>query len=369
MKASQDILLSLVRNALWGTPCDLTSRPDWDKVLYLARQQTVTGLVAEAVPGLPEEFQPDAGQKLKIHSAAMGIYRSHALLNGKLAQVRKLMDSADIRSVLFKGQGVALNYPNPQSRQCGDIDLYVGEKNFLKGMDLLEPGVVHDVDVYKDMKHFTIDSDGVHVELHRIAEMLPGRKADREFQKWTVEELMGPDVRSVMIGGCEVDLPPVDFDPLYIMNHAWHHFINGGIGLRQLCDWTMYLHRFHDRIDVARLESNLKRFRLTRAWQVMSCFCVKYLGLPAGECPLHSGRYGREADKMLELVFSEGNFGKFSSARKSPRPAGHFAGKFHSFMVTNRRLIHVLPVAPGDVIRSWVWYFIRGMKNVNKRIK
>ena len=299
----------------------------------------------------------------------MGIYRSHALLNGKLAQVRELMDSANIRSVLFKGQGVALNYPNPLSRQCGDIDLYVGEKNFLKGMDLLEPGVEHDVDVYKDMKHFTIDSDGVHVELHRIAEMLPGRKADREFQKWTVEELMGPDVRSVMIGGCEVDLPPVDFDTLYIMNHAWHHFINGGIGLRQLCDWTMYLHRFHDRIDVARLESNLKRFRLTRAWQVMSCFCVKYLGLPARECPLHSGRYGREADKMLELVFSEGNFGKFSSARKSPRPAGHFAGKFHSFMVTNRRLIHVLPVAPGDVIRSWVWYFIRGMKNVNKRIK
>ena len=369
MKDSQDILLSLVRNALWGTPCSLTAKPDWNKVLNLARQQTVTGLVAEAVPGLPEEFQPDAGLKLKLHSMVMGIYRSHALLNAKLAQVREQMASANIRSVLFKGQGVALNYPNPLSRQCGDIDLYVGERNFLKGMDLLEPGVEHDVDVYKDMKHFTIDSDGVHVELHRIAEILPGRKADSDFQKWTVEELMGPDVRSVMIGECEVDLPPVDFDPLYIMNHAWHHFINGGLGLRQLCDWTMYLHRFHDRMDVARLESNLKRFRLTRAWQVISCFCVKYLGLPARECPLHSGRYGREADKMLELVFSEGNFGKFSSARKSPRPAGHFAGKFHSFMVTNRRLIHVLPVAPGDVIRSWVWYFIRGMKNVNKRIK
>lgn len=369
MKTSQAILLSLVRNALWGTPCDLASKPDWDKVLYLARQQTVIGLVAEAVPGLPEEFQPDAGLKLKLHSAVMGIYRSHALLNGKLAQVRELMASADIRSVLFKGQGVALNYPDPLSRQCGDIDLYVGEKNFLKGMDILEPGVEHDAGVYKDMKHFTVDSDGVHVELHRIAEMLPGKRIDKEFQKWTVEQLMGPDVRSVRIGGCEVDLPPVGFDPLYIMNHAWHHFITGGIGLRQLCDWTMYIHRFHDRIDAARIESDLKRFRLVKAWDVISCLCVKYLGLPAGECPLYGGRAERQADKMLDIIFSEGNFGKFSSVRKSPRPAGHFAGKFHSFMINTRRLIHILPVAPGDVIRSWVWYFVRGMKNVNKRIK
>ena len=369
MKASQDILLSLVRNALWGTPCHLTAMPDWDKILCLARQQTVAGLVAEAVPGLPEEFQPDAGLKVKLHSTVMRIYRSHALLNDKLAQVRRLMDENGIRSVLLKGQGIALNYPNPLSRQCGDIDLYVGEKNFLKGMDLLEPGLEHDVKEYNDQKHFSIDSDGVHVELHRIAEILPGRRADRKFQEWTVEELMGPDVRSVMVGECEVNLPPFAFDPLYLMNHAWHHFIMGGIGLRQLCDLTMYLHRFHDRIDVGALEYNLKRFGLFRAWQVMSCFCVKYLGLPAGEYPLYSGRYVRQTDKMLDIVFSEGNFGKYSSARKSPRPKGHYAGKFHSFMKTNQRTLKLLPISPVEVVRSWIFYFIRGMKKVNIRIK
>lgn len=369
MNDSRDILLSLVKNALWGTSCNLTAKPDWDKVLYIARQQTVTGLVAEAIPNLPEEFRPDAGLKLKLHSAVMGIYRSHVLLNSQLAHVKKLMDANGIRSVLFKGQGVAQNYPNPLSRQCGDIDLYVGEDNFLKGMDILEPGVEHDVDDYKYLKHFSTESGGVHVELHRIAEILPGRKADREFQKWTVEELSGPDVRTVRIGDCDVNLPPVDFDPLYIMNHAWHHFINGGIGLRQLCDWTQYLHKFHDRIDAEKLESNLKRFRLTRAWQIMSSFCVKHLGLPAGECPLYGGLYGREADKMLDIVFSEGNFGRHSSARKSPRPAGHFAGKFHSFMKTNRRMLKLLPISSTEVVRSWIYFFVKGMKNVNNRIK
>ena len=369
MKDSQEILLALVRNALWGTPCDFISRPQWNELLHLAGQQTVMGLVARAITELSDEFHPDAAQKLKLRSAVTKIYQSHSLLNRKIAQVKHMMDENMIRTVLFKGQGVALNYPDPMSRQCGDIDLYVGEKNFLAAMDLLEPGVLHDVNEYNDLKHFSVDSDGVHVELHRIAELLPGKKADREFQKWTVAELMGPAVRTVKIDGCDVNLPPVDFDALYIMNHAWHHFINGGIGLRQLCDWSLYLHKFHDQIDVAKLKFNLERFRLERAWQVMSGVCVRYLGLPADECPLYEGGYEREATKVLEFIFCEGNFGKYSSSRNSKRPEGHFAGKFHSFMLRNSRTIKLLEVSPREVLHSWIWYFIRGMKNVNKRIR
>ncbi len=359
----------MIRNALWGIPCDFTEKPQWDKVLHLAGQQTVTGLVAQAITGLPDELHPDAELKLRLQSRVTSIYRSHSLLNRKIAQVKDLMDRNLIPTVLFKGQGVALNYPEPLSRQCGDIDLYVGERNFLKAMDLIEPGVVHDVNDYKDLKHFSVDSDGVHVELHRIAEILPGRRADREFQEWTSVELLGPDVRTVSIGGCDVNLPPVDFDVLYIMNHAWHHFINGGIGLRQLCDWSLYLHRFHDQVDVEKLAANLKRFGLTRAWQITSCVCVRYLGLPADECPLYAGIHMREADRVVELIFAEGNFGKYSSARKSRRPEGHFAGKWHSFMLSNRRTLRILKVSPKEVMRSWLWYFIRGMKNVNNRVQ
>ena len=369
MKESQEILLSLVRNALWGTPCGFSSKPDWDKVIYLARQQTVMGLVAQAIPNLSVEFQPDATQNFKLHSTVTKIYQSHSLLNRKIAQVKRLMDDHMIHSVLFKGQGVALNYPVPMSRQCGDIDLYVGEKNFLQAMDLLEPGVEHNVNDYKELKHFSVDSEGVHVELHRIAEILPGKKADGLFQEWTVDELTGPYVRTVQFDGCDVNLPPVNFDVLYIMNHAWHHFINGGIGLRQLCDWSLYLHRFHDQVDVEKLRFNLERFGLERAWKVMSSVCVRYLGLSADECPLYTDGYESEAARVLEFIFNEGNFGKYSSSRNSKRPEGHFAGKFHSFMLTNRRIVRLLEVSPREVFHSWIWYFMRGMKNVNKRVK
>lgn len=368
MKDARDIFLALVRNALWGTPCELKERPDWPVLAGMARQQTLSGLIAETISGLPEDMQPDMKTKMQLHSVVTRIYQSHSMLNRRLAQVKTLLDDNGIRSVLFKGQGLALNYPNPLSRQCGDIDIYVGEKNFLKAMDLLEPGVPHDVRRFRHTKHFNVDSGGVHVELHRIAEILPGVMADRRFQEWTVNQLLESDLRSVEIGGVEVSLPPVDFDALYIINHAWHHFINGGIGLRQICDWSLYLHRFHDEIDAAQLKRNLKSFRLTRAWQVMGSIAVHKLGLPESECPLYTGEGDPYVEKVMDMIFNDGNFGYYSAEGRKPRPKGHLAGKFHSLKKQTRRIYNLLWISPAEVIHAWMWYVINGIRNITHKV-
>ena len=370
MTESQSFLLTLVRMALWGgeesLPADL---PDWQEVLALAKKQTLLGLVAEAVPMLPEGLQPDPQTKLQLHTAAMRIMSSHALLNRKVADIKTRMDSYGIHTVLFKGQGVALNYPNPQSRQCGDIDLYVGEKNFARALELLNPETTKKASEYRFVKHFNIEEDGVEIEIHRIAEILPGFGHDRRFQRWTVDNLCGPAVRKVEIGGATVNLPPAEFDVLYIMNHAWHHFMTGGIGLRQLCDWSIQLHRYGRSVDVDALSNNLRSFGLIRAWKILSCVAVGYLGLPEDECPLYDASYAGKAAKVLDVIWMEGNFGHHSESRKTPRPKGHFAGKFPSFKKKTSRIIRILSISPIDVIYSWGYYFINGMRNLFHRVR
>ena len=55
-----NILLKLVRSALWDTPAEnLPQDIDWSKVFRLARQQTLVGLLADAVQKLPPESRPD----------------------------------------------------------------------------------------------------------------------------------------------------------------------------------------------------------------------------------------------------------------------------------------------------------------------
>lgn len=369
MKNSQDTLLKLIRISLWGAEADVLSLPpDWSKVLRLARQQTLLGLVAEALPYLPNEFRPDLKTTEKLRSLAINICMTHSLLNRKLADLKTLLDVNGIDSVLFKGQGVALNYPNPLSRQCGDIDMYVGEKNFAKALVLLKPDTDESASDFRHLKHFDCEDEGVSLEIHRIAEIIPGRKRNRLFQEWTVRHLEGDEIYKAEIGGTVINLPPHQFNAVYIMNHAWHHFVSGGIGLRQLCDWTMFLHRYHKDIDQNVLKQDLKMFGLTDAWKILAGVAVDYLGLPAVECPLYSEEYASRAEMMMEVIWSEGNFG-FHSEKSKPRPAGHFAGKFHSFSMSTRRKFRIFRLSPADVIQAWVRSFITGMRNLFVRVK
>ena len=367
MTESQSFLLSLVRMALWGGHESLPEHtPDWKKVISQAYRQTLMGLVADAVPMLPVHMQPDVQTKLKLHAVAMKIAQTHSLLNRKVADIKTRMDSFGMHTVLLKGQGTALNYRNPQSRQCGDIDLYVGEKNFEEALRKLVPDSDRTAGYYSLLKHFDIEEDGTSIEVHRVADILPGLKQNRIFQKWTEDKMQPESVRNVEIGGATVSLPPADFDAIYIMYHTWHHFMNGGIGLRQICDWAMHMHRFHDQIDTDTLEKNLSSFGLTRAWKILSCVAVRHLGLPEAECPLYDTSYAAKADKALEVIWEEGNFGYHSDARKTQRPEGLLAGKFYAFRLNTSRVLSIFSISPADVIHSWIFYFVRGMLNIFK---
>lgn len=370
MKNARSTLLNLVRIALWGPDTEkLHSIPDWDKVLSLANRQTVLGLVADAVSCLPKEYQPESQLCMRLRKYALRIIQSHTLLNRKVADLKVRLDGYGVHSVLFKGQGLALNYPNPTSRQCGDIDMWVGERNFAKAHQFLKPGSDEDLSKFRRRKHFNLEEDGVEVEIHRIAEILPGYRKDRLFREWTTGYLEGPHICRADIGGVQVNLPPVQFNALYIMNHIWHHFMSGGIGLRQICDWTMFLHRYCNDIDCEVLRKDLERFGLMRGWQILGGLVVNYLGLPADECPLYTGEYDKKSDRMLEVIWSEGNFGHHPDEGKKPRPEGHFAGKFHSFRNTTARRIRIFTISPVEVAVSWWAYLITGLQNVFVRIK
>lgn len=365
MAASQSFLLSLTRMALWGGQEPLPeNKPDWKEIIALAKAQTLMGLIADAVPMLPTELQPDPQSRIVLHSTALRIINSHSLLNRKVVDMKSRMDSYGINTVLLKGQGIALLYPNPQCRQCGDIDLYVGEKNFARTLEILAPDSEKKAKDYKYLKHFDIEEDGVSIEIHRIAEILPGSRHNKLFQKWTIENLEGPDICKVKIGGVTVNTPPVCFNAIYIMNHAWHHFMEGGIGLRQLCDWAMYLHRFHKEIDIELLRTDLARFGLTRAWKILSAVVVGHLGLPAEECPLYDSAYTEKGSKVISIIWSEGNFGHHSSSRKGGRPKGFIAGKLYSLKINTSRIAKTFIISPIDVMSAWVSYVVKGIRNL-----
>ncbi|MBQ3522071.1 MAG: nucleotidyltransferase family protein, partial [Bacteroidales bacterium] len=219
MNISEKNMLSLVRSALWGTPAGIQEPIEWSQIIEAASRQTLLGLVASAAGKLPQKQQPEEAAKTRLQRTLFRIISSHNLLNSRLAEVASILNSNNIEYVLLKGEGLALNYPDPTIRQCGDIDLYIGPNNCLKAFRLLiaESGQEEEEVPLENAKHYHLNYKGVVIELHKIADTIPGIRADRRYQQWILKQLSGNNLRK--IAGTTINLPPYNFDAIYILNH------------------------------------------------------------------------------------------------------------------------------------------------------
>lgn len=370
MTQTQTLFLELLRAGLWGHKADPTlfeKDVDWKAVINLAKEQTALLIVADGYLTLPAELQPRKEIQFMVESHRLRNSKAHLMLDKAIAEVCTLMNSEGIRTVLFKGEGLARNYINPMSRACGDIDLYVGKKNLEKAKTLLDNyGKTEGEDSHSE-KHYHCKRNGIDIELHRIAESLDLPSKDAKYQEWTEKHLIESDnFETVSINGCEVNLPCAQFNVIYIFNHFFHHFQSSGVGIRQICDWAVYLHTHAGLYDWKTVEKDLEDFGLTPAWKVFAQIAVDYLGLDPSEMPLYRGPAGRRASKAMKMVFAYGNFGRTEAATRVPRPKGYLSGKLHSFLYATKNNFRLFPMFPLMTITHFIAFTINGVSVVFK---
>lgn len=358
-----DQVFALVHNALWNKEINLNLFPEdktnWAAILKFAKQQTLYGIVADAIIRNAEQLKPGRDVLRSCAFKLAAVKQTNALLNQRVAEVVKIMTDNSIPSVLFKGQGIARLYPTPELRQCGDIDLYVGRENAYKARDIMVSlGLKAEIE-NDGAKHIHIMYKDVELELHRRAATLPSPIANNRWQKWTIEQLTGDNLLSYDFNGVNVTVPPIEFNVIFIFYHLYHHFTTEGIGLRQLCDWAMTLHAYHDKIDRDRLEVNLKRFGLLDAWRYFICILVDKLGLPADEAPLYDAENRTKEDMILSTIIAGGNFGHYHD--DDERPKGYFAGKIFTFRHRIKYIFSVRLISVKDSLVTFLGYTYEGI--------
>ena len=116
---------ALLRSGLWNEVPErafFASGTDWEALYRLASVQTVAPLVTDGINRLPRELLPAEPERL---DPFLGDMMATSKRNRQLdAFVPKLFGAlAGIPVVLVKGQSLAVDYPDPERRQPGDIDL------------------------------------------------------------------------------------------------------------------------------------------------------------------------------------------------------------------------------------------------------
>lgn len=280
------------------------------EMLQLATEQTMMGITMDGL----QKLMPNSIGRNSLIIKWYGLAEMIAAMNEKTSEVAcdifTKLTREGFKPVMMKGQVMAQEYPNPLRRTPGDIDLYFEPSEGRKAMATMEEwGYSIKEETARDISY---DCDGVIVEIHPyIAHSLFDMKDEyaERFQKWCEEE-MTHHCRTMKMGkkNMEVMIPSVMMTIIYEFYHLWSHFVRGGIGLRQVCDWRMCLHNYFGQYDVKELCSKLEYFGLMRPWVGFSGLLVDYLGLPAEEMPFY--KKSSKTERILNLIFDEGNFGK-----------------------------------------------------------
>ena len=319
-----DIFLALVRAGLWEETsanhnnneslfCKLSEqvrankKVSWDEVYKLAEEQSVIGVVLAGIEH--SNVKPPQELLLQWIGEVQMLEQQNKEMNRFIAELVLKMRTADIYTLLVKGQGVAQCYERPLWRSPGDIDLFMSDSNYDKAKEYLVP-IAESVDTERG-SHFGMTIDSWVVELHgHLSTGLSG-KIDNVILEAQNDCFYNGNVRSWSNGDTHVFLPGIDNDIIFIFTHYLKHFYKGGLGLRQICDWCRLLWTYKDSLNQVLLGKRIKKMGLMSEWNAFASFAVNYLGIPVDAMPFYStdAKWKRKADRICAFILEVGNMG------------------------------------------------------------
>lgn len=309
---NQKAFFALLQSGLWERDIELAPFKGLDySVLYkIAKEQSVVGVV---VAGLEHVTDVKVPQDILLNyiGNALQIEHKNVAMNNIVGSLVEKMRKAGIYTLLVKGQGVAQCYERPLWRSCGDIDFYLSKDNFLKAKKFFRPLVVKFDPDNEYTQHINMHYEDWVVEIHANQHSTLSSRIDKELDKIHKDLFNSGNVRSWMNGKTQVFLPDADIDVLLSFTHYLNHFYKGGLGVRQICDWSRLLWTYRGKLNLELLDSRLCQMGLVSEWKAFGAFAVEYLGMPSEAMPLYDGsnKWREKAKRIKNFVIEVGNFG------------------------------------------------------------
>ena len=320
----ENYLFELLRGELWGTGLSFSqlSHTEFEELMALAGEQTVTGLVGDCL--IKNNIKLEREDALGLYAKMKAIEKANARVNENLVSFVNFMERKGIDYIIVKGQVAGSFYPNPDARMSGDVDLYFVGDNYQKIKSLVEQRLGKQLSKLSDGKHVEFEVNGVIFELHDKLSRLATRKHQAYWDQMIDNAILeGTD--TVMINGKEIKTLSATYNAMYIFVHLFYHMTASGVGLRQLCDWAMILAQsafqvssskfqvknVNDNVDANRLEDILKELGYFKAYKAMGAFLVEYLGLPEEHFPFALTEKDRKwVETIKKNILKRGNFGR-----------------------------------------------------------
>lgn len=247
---------------------------DWPAVFALAGQQKLTPLLFEAARKAPAAAE-NAALFAAVKQQVIGQVLHQTLRAAEFAALYGDLRAAGLHPVVVKGQLCSRLYPLQDHRISADDDLYIPEAEFPAcHARLLANGLTTDTPADElaaaDEVSYTKEGSPLYIELHRHL-FDSSEDAHDDLNRFFA------DLHPVEIDGF-LAMPPHEH-LLYLILHAYKHFVRSGIGLRQFCDIGLWARAYHDQIDWLRLHDQCRTVHAATFAAAAFCIAANDLGI------------------------------------------------------------------------------------------
>ncbi|MGM9773598.1 MAG: nucleotidyltransferase family protein [Candidatus Egerieousia sp.] len=366
MKSLDALFFKFVRCGLWNKASVIDSIPsemEWKQLFVLFRQQAILGIFVSALENLKKEDVPEA-IRMKAALSAVTLEKANAKLNKALAEVGKIFDENGILYTVVKGPSVAQCYDKPLWRAPGDIDLFMPHDSYEKAKQIIIPLADSVMKEGVNVKHYAFFYKGVEFELHGTMFTQLSNRIDSTLLSLQNKMFLERSLREWDNNGYRVLSPGINEDAVILFTHFVKHFFKKGLGLRQVCDWSQFLNRYYDKLDIDRLKVEIRELGLMSEWVAFASFAVDFLGHPSDKMPFYKGGKSNKARRIWKYLKRVGNFGQIRQDLKPINSTPYFVRKASSFFAMLKDVVEHTLLFPLDSISFFFYYLPHGFMYV-----
>ena len=282
---------------------------DWYGFISMVMRQGMTGVVFDGVNACmesgtlnPKGCSEDEWQTIVMQWQAEVIKMEmrYQWYEADMVEMAKFFNSHDMPYMVIKGYGLSLDYPHPDHRPTGDLDVW-----FEKGYKVADK-LIHDelgIEIDNAHHHHTVYTfKGLSIENHYDFVPLYGHKSNHIVEDY-LQKVATIGRGEMVVKGEKMQLPSPAFNAIFLLRHAAMHFAAAEIQLRHVTDWAMFVNHFHDKIEWNSVYETIRKSGMEPFANALCGLCVSCLGMPKDWFPMWKKNVEEENKVLKEIMF------------------------------------------------------------------
>ena len=320
MEKTQRLFLEVLKASLENRKVTWSNREvsgtELEGVIALAQEHHVLPMIFEAVHACPAAATVSPGLMAQCRSLTLRTVMEQTVKTQEFLELYRHLTREGVYPLVVKGILCRNLYPMPDYRRSGDEDVLCGEHQFKRchkamitfGMEPCSSALdSYEVPYRKE--------DGVlFVELHKT---LFSQTSDifGDCNRLFAHAFEHP--ARVEIEGVSILTLDWSEHMLYLILHAFKHFLHSGFGIRQVSDMVLFANAYGDRVDWSYVLKKCRGLRADRFAAAIFAIGEKYLTFSPEKAHYPQAWRQLEADPepLLEDLLCGGIYGSADRSR------------------------------------------------------